>query len=132
MSATKKQRIINCVSQLPYKIQLNETSNTWKLSPLNGNSALYSSLNYLSHSDKYEQIVVGWTGEITREDNLAAQLLLQQQQQQQYDKSQSIDDVLEDTTITTSNNDNPTGSIPLEADEPFYLVGCQIEWFICF
>lgn len=130
MSVTKKQRIINCVSQLPYKIQLNEISNTWKLFPLSGNSALYSSLNYLSHSDKYEQVIVGWTGEITREDNLTAQLIKQQQQQQQqerHDKLQSPDNVAEDTTITTSNNDNPTGSIPLEADEPFYLTPSQMD-----
>lgn len=83
MTATKKQRIINCVTQLPYKIQLNESSNIWKLSPLSGNSALFSSLNYLSNSKDYEQVVVGWTGEITREDDLTAQLLEQQKQQQQ-------------------------------------------------
>ncbi|CAL9728716.1 trehalose-phosphatase [Monosporozyma unispora] len=133
MTATKKQRIINCVTQLPYKIQLNESSNIWKLSPLSGNSALFSSLNYLSNSKDYEQVVVGWTGEITREDDLTAQLLEQQKQQQQQqqqqsqEKSQSIDEVVEDSTITASNHDNPTESIPLEADEPFYLTLNQMD-----
>ncbi|CAI7071790.1 ASB_collapsed_G0009870.mRNA.1.CDS.1 [Saccharomyces cerevisiae] len=66
-SPKKRQRIINCVTQLPYKIQLGESNDDWKISATTGNSALYSSLEYLQFdSTEYEQHVVGWTGEITR------------------------------------------------------------------
>ncbi|GMC28515.1 unnamed protein product [Saccharomyces cerevisiae] len=66
-SPKKRQRIINCVTQLPYKIQLGESNDDWKISASTGNSALYSSLEYLQFdSTEYEQHVVGWTGEITR------------------------------------------------------------------
>lgn len=66
-SPKRKQRIINCVTQLPYKIQLGESNDDWKISATTGNSALYSSLEYLQFdSTEYEQHVVGWTGEITR------------------------------------------------------------------
>lgn len=69
----KKQRIINCVTQLPYSIQLGASNNDWKISPATGNSALYSSLDYLNsdkESEKYEQHILGWTGEIKRENEL--------------------------------------------------------------
>lgn len=68
----KKQRIINCVSQLPYKIQLGETNDDWKITHVTGNSALYSSLDYLSYDTEgsVEHHVVGWTGEVTRESNV--------------------------------------------------------------
>lgn len=68
----KKQRIINCVSQLPYKIQLGESNDDWKIHPATGSSALYSSLDYLNsdkESEHYEQHILGWTGEITREND---------------------------------------------------------------
>lgn len=66
-SPKKRQRIINCVTQLPYKIQLGESNDDWKISATTGNSALFSSLEYLQFdSTEYEQHVVGWTGEITR------------------------------------------------------------------
>ncbi|CCF57257.1 hypothetical protein KAFR_0C02640 [Kazachstania africana CBS 2517] len=70
MTNHKKQRVINCITQLPYKIQLDEDNNSWNVTPLTGNSALYSSLDYLQDESKdYEQIVVGWTGEISRKVN---------------------------------------------------------------
>ncbi|KAI8397773.1 Trehalose-phosphatase [Nakaseomyces glabratus] len=70
--ATKKQRIINCVSQLPYKIQLGETNDDWKITHVTGNSALYSSLDYLNYDlqGEVEHHVVGWTGEVTRETSV--------------------------------------------------------------
>ncbi|QLL32691.1 hypothetical protein HG536_0D02130 [Torulaspora globosa] len=74
----KRQRIINCVRQLPYQIQLGETNDDWKIQPIIGNSSLYSSLDYLNSDEKaknYEQHVVGWTGEITREQDFASRLL---------------------------------------------------------
>lgn len=74
----KRQRIINCVRQLPYQIQLGETNDDWKIQPIVGNSSLYSSLDYLNSEQKaqdYEQHVVGWTGEITREQEFASRLL---------------------------------------------------------
>ncbi|SCV03959.1 LAMI_0H12310g1_1 [Lachancea mirantina] len=68
-------RIINCVPQLPYKIGRNDAytpaiehsksaSEEWSMTPISGNSALYSSVNYLRDSSEWEQHVVGWTGEI--------------------------------------------------------------------
>ena len=66
-------RIINCVPQLPYKISRNDQfspingqdpKSEWNLTPISGNSALYSSLYLLRDSKKWEEHVVGWTGEI--------------------------------------------------------------------
>ncbi|SCW04322.1 LAFE_0H10990g1_1 [Lachancea fermentati] len=65
-------RIINCVSQLPYKISRNDSLDPatgtkgcgWQITPVMGNSALYSSLYYLRDSSQWEEHVVGWTGEI--------------------------------------------------------------------
>lgn len=46
---------------------MGESNDDWKISATTGNSALYSSLEYLQFdSTEYEQHVVGWTGEITR------------------------------------------------------------------
>ena len=75
--SVKKQRIINCVSQLPYKIQLGESNDDWKIEAAVGSSALYSSLDFLNsdeEAEKYEQHVIGWTGEITRQDDFASRL----------------------------------------------------------
>lgn len=69
-SSHKRQRIINCVAQLPYKIQLGDTNDEWKIIPATGSSSLYSSIEYLNSEEKskdYEQHVLGWTGEIARE-----------------------------------------------------------------
>ncbi|CAR30345.1 Trehalose-phosphatase [Lachancea thermotolerans] len=66
-------RIINCVPQLPYKVSRNDLytpgenqdpGDEWKLTPISGNSALYSSLYLLRDSPDWEEHVVGWTGEI--------------------------------------------------------------------
>ncbi|CCD22520.1 trehalose-phosphatase TPS2 NDAI_0A03630 [Naumovozyma dairenensis CBS 421] len=63
----RKQRIINCVTQLPFRIQLNPTNTDWQIRSTTGNSALYSSLKYLSKDcPEYDHHIVGWTGEITR------------------------------------------------------------------
>lgn len=69
-SGKKRQRIINCVAQLPYKIQLGETNDEWNIIPATGSSSLYSSIEYLNSKEKakdYEQHVLGWTGEVSRE-----------------------------------------------------------------
>lgn len=125
-------RIINCVTQLPFKIQLNEFTNDWKLTSQNGNSALYSALNFLNDNDykDMEQIIVGWTGEITREDILLANIQKQNNELHINSESES-----ESTTINSSNvilndtnneieknianNDNN--------DETFYLTPLQMQ-----
>lgn len=95
----KKQRIINCVSQLPYKIQLGETNDDWKIQPVIGSSSLYSSLDYLNseeESEKYEQHVVGWTGEITREQDFASRLSASHSE-----KKENQDDIEDDPLYLT-------------------------------
>ncbi|AQZ13608.1 TPS2 (YDR074W) [Zygosaccharomyces parabailii] len=70
-TSPKRQRIINCVTQLPYNIELGKTNNDWTILPATGSSSLYSSLEYLNSEEKsgeYEQHVLGWTGEVTREN----------------------------------------------------------------
>lgn len=88
----KKQRIINCVSQLPYKIVLDESTDKWILNPSTGNSALYSSLDYLQNSDEYEQVVVGWTGEITKKNLTKGEILRKQLETQELHEIQRIED----------------------------------------
>lgn len=142
-------RIINCVTQLPFKIQLNEFTNDWKLTSQNGNSALYSSLNFLNNK-KYNdmaQIIVGWTGEITREDILLANIQKQNNELigNNNNNSQKIKDIeteLENTTINSSSsilNDVTHESDSEEdedinnnmandnSDETFYLTPAQMQ-----
>lgn len=95
----KKQRIINCVSQLPYKIQLGETNDDWDIQPVLGSSSLYSSLDYLNSEEKakdYEQHVVGWTGEISREQDFASRVLASHS-----DKKEKQEDVEDDPLYLT-------------------------------
>ncbi|KAH3901842.1 related to Trehalose-phosphatase [Saccharomycodes ludwigii] len=66
-------RIINCVTRLPYKITKvfdHSTKNAvnWKIEHVTGNSALHSSLSYIQENTDYEEIIVGWTGEISTEE----------------------------------------------------------------
>lgn len=87
----KKQRIINCVSQLPYKIQLGGSSDDWKIQPAVGSSALYSSLDYLNsdeQSKKYEQHVLGWTGEIMREDEFGSRVSAHHEKKEKNDEGE--------------------------------------------
>lgn len=72
-----KLRVINCVTQLPFSIS--RTSNIdyledkWEVTPITGNSALYSSLQFLQEDNNYEQLLVGWTGEIVTDNTLINQ-----------------------------------------------------------
>lgn len=105
----KKQRIINCVTQLPYSIQLGEKNDDWKVSPATGNSALYSSLDYLNtykKCEQYEQHIVGWTGEIKRENETPFKL------------SNTV------TGHTGTEMKNKTDDID---DDPLYLTKSQME-----
>ncbi|AET40291.1 trehalose-phosphatase TPS2 Ecym_5551 [Eremothecium cymbalariae DBVPG len=64
-------RIINCVAQLPCRIQAKQGGDRglWcEIEPITGNSALYASLEYMSDKAEWEQHVVGWTGEISSSD----------------------------------------------------------------
>lgn len=104
-----KQRVINCVSQLPCKIQLNEQTDNWKLSPTIGNSALYSSVKYLQQSEDYDEIVVGWTGEITKAN----------------ERNQTIPLTALDEN-KKNNEQNLTGD-EKENDDPLYLTKDQMD-----
>ncbi len=56
-------RIINCMTQLPNDIT-KTADGKWKVSPLRGSSALYSSNRSLDKDSKWETHLVAWTGEI--------------------------------------------------------------------
>ncbi|CAB4256580.1 similar to Saccharomyces cerevisiae YDR074W TPS2 Phosphatase subunit of the trehalose-6- phosphate synthase/phosphatase complex, which synthesizes the storage carbohydrate trehalose [Maudiozyma barnettii] len=107
----KKQRIINCVSQLPYKITLDESSDDWIINPATGNSALYSSLDYLQDSDEYEQIVVGWTGEISKKTLTKAELLKKQLEEEKLTSNNSKDNKNDSTANENNNGNNNSNNV---------------------
>ncbi|EDO18440.1 hypothetical protein Kpol_1032p34 [Vanderwaltozyma polyspora DSM 70294] len=127
MTAVKKQRIINCVSQLPYKIQLGESDDDWKIKPLQNNSALFSSFQYLNESEDYEQHIVAWTGEITRENNGVSIFSNEDNINQKLSndlKDSKIDD--KSKISKTTSTENPTHPSELEED-PLYLSQSQLD-----
>ena len=77
MTGEKKlsNKVINCITQLPYKIEKISDDDTeandpscWSIEPISGNSALQSSLKYLNESPNWEHHIVAWTGEILNSD----------------------------------------------------------------
>lgn len=67
----KKNKIISCITQLPFKIEKVVDDDTegidascWSIEAISGNSALQSSLQYLNECGKWDHHIVGWTGEI--------------------------------------------------------------------
>lgn len=110
----KRQRIINCVAQLPVKVELvGESNDFWKIGSVTGSSALYSSVQYLQQegAEKYEQHVVGWTGEITREDAGTGAM-----------EEAAAGGIIGASDTTTS------GTHPeFVEDDPLYLTGDQIQ-----
>ncbi|CDO94644.1 unnamed protein product [Kluyveromyces dobzhanskii CBS 2104] len=77
MSGEKKvsKKIINCITQLPYKIEKTVADDTegndpscWSIVPISGNSALQSSLKYLNESPQWDHHIIAWTGEIVGSD----------------------------------------------------------------
>ena len=119
--SVKKQRIINCVSQLPYKITLDESSDEWIIDPATGNSALYSSLDYLQNNSKYEQIVVGWTGEINKKNITKAELLKRQLENEKNLSSSNI----KDSDHINDNGNN--GNTPGQDEDKLYVTNEQMD-----
>ncbi|KAG0667100.1 threalose-6-phosphate phosphatase [Maudiozyma exigua] len=119
----KKQRIINCVSQLPYKITLDESSDEWIINPATGNSALYSSLEYLQDSSKYEQIVVGWTGEINKKNITKAELLKRQIENEKL-ASSSLN---KNDSKQHNHNENTATATPGQDDDKLYVTNEQMD-----
>ena len=106
----KKQRIINCVTQLPHKITLDEANDEWKLEPAIGNSSLYSSLKYLNHSNEYEEIVVGWTGEIAKKNPVPIEPSLELMQAER-----------------SANRGGSAANLIADEEDPLYLTAEQME-----
>ncbi|AMD22217.1 HGL123Wp [Eremothecium sinecaudum] len=99
----RSRRIINCVAQLPFMIQTHQTENKesdWTIEALTGNSALYSSVEYLSNSSDWEQHVVGWTGEITMEGDADDPMYLTQEDKKYVaEQLQQREDSTHDLTV---------------------------------
>ncbi|KAI0465458.1 hypothetical protein LJB42_000693 [Komagataella kurtzmanii] len=62
-------RILNVMSLLPNQIFKN-SEGQWDVKPVRGNSALYSSNDYLIHNTGWETHLIGWTGELYNSDEL--------------------------------------------------------------
>lgn len=122
----RKQRIINCVTQLPYRIELSESNDQWQIHPTTGNSALYSSLKYLASSQDYEQHVVGWTGEITRStsgenSSLNGSVLLE-------DHNSNVNDDLSETAAKWKSKDKRNEeNVNEDGDDPLYLTAGEMD-----
>lgn len=123
---SKQQRIINCVGQLPYSIQLSENDDGWKIKPLQTNSALYSSFQYLNDSKDYEQHIVGWTGEIIREDN-GSSVLFNKEKNAENAAVNDDDDAAVDKKNLEDILQNIRGGKPqINEDDPLYLTDGQL------
>ncbi|CCH61894.1 hypothetical protein TBLA_0F03570 [Henningerozyma blattae CBS 6284] len=108
-------RIINCVGQLPYKIQLGSNNDKYKVSLIEGNGPLYSSLHYLSNPENgYEQHIVGWTGELKR--NSSIDLSVKDLKLQKKNKDNTAD-----------ANANANSNQPISDEDPLYLTKEQLQ-----
>lgn len=135
--SVKKQRIINCVSQLPYKIQLGESNDDWKIEAAVGSSALYSSLDFLNsdeEAEKYEQHVIGWTGEITRQDDFASRLSAHHEKKEKTEEGDEdplylAKDQLDGLTKAIQEQSEHDENIKLSNVHPVWLLRRdQIRW----
>ncbi|CAH2351452.1 trehalose-phosphatase [[Candida] railenensis] len=60
-------RVINVMTMLPTQIVKttgDDNQDTWSVQPVTGNSALYSSQQFLDQNTDWETHLVGWTGEV--------------------------------------------------------------------
>ncbi|CCE61295.1 hypothetical protein TPHA_0A02130 [Tetrapisispora phaffii CBS 4417] len=129
-----KQRIINCVGQLPFNIQLNGYNDEWNIKPLLTNPALYTSFQYLNDNENYEQHIVGWTGEITRDD---VPIFAKHEEDEQINEDETelkdLDskvinaDILDQHLKNDLNNLEKSSSSAVNNDDPLYLSNQQLD-----